>query len=83
MPFGSGPPDPDDETRLLFVISELKAGHAIPGLTVSADVRRALTTYATSRNTLLPCGSTGPALLLYEVPFGTSGSWAFLSPSVM
>jgi len=77
---GSGPPDPDTTERLAAVISALQAGAPPAGLHVSNGIARALLSSPISRNEILV---GGVAHLLHEVPFGSSGSWAYLSPAVV
>lgn len=76
----SGPPDPDSTERLNAVIAALQAGAPPTGLHVSDGIARALVSSEIIHNTVM---LGGVAHLLHEVPFGSAGSWAYLSPAVV
>lgn len=77
---GSGPPDPDTSERLAAVVAALQAGAPPAGLHISDGIARALLSSPISRNEIMV---GGVAHLLHEVPFGSAGAWAYLSPAVV
>jgi len=77
---GSGPPDPDTTERLADVVAALRAGTPIAGLHVSTGIARLLLSSPISRNEILIGGASH---FLHEVPFGSLGAFAYLSPAVV
>lgn len=77
---GSGPPDPDTSERLAAVVAALQAGAPPAGLHISDGIARALLSSPITRNEIMV---GGVAHLLHEVPFGSAGAWAYLSPAVV